>query len=80
LNARLDPRIVAARIHGAAAAEHGAAAGAESMTPSSDGCTVGVLPIGADLSPENRAFLRLAGSSRRHSGPFAGNPNRQPEI
>jgi hypothetical protein len=31
-------------------------------------------------SPENRAFLRLAGSSRRHFGSFAGNPNRQPEI
>jgi hypothetical protein len=50
------------------------------MTPSSHGCTIGVLPSGADLSPENRAFLRLAGSSRRHFGSFAGNLNRQPEI
>ncbi len=31
-------------------------------------------------SPENRAFLRVAAICRRHFGPFAGNPNRQPEI
>jgi len=30
--------------------------------------------------PENRAFLPLAGSCRRHFGCCAGNPNRQPEI
>src|SRR5712691_5084670 len=34
----------------------------------------------SNASPETRAFLRLAGSCRRHFGPFAGNPNRQPEI
>jgi len=33
MKARLDPRIVAARIHGAAFGAHGTAAGAERMTP-----------------------------------------------
>src|SRR2546422_9438597 len=40
IKARLDPRIVAARIHGAASDEHGAAAGAERMTPPSHGCAI----------------------------------------
>ena len=40
MNARLEPRIVAARIHGAARGEHGATAGVEAMTPASQGCAI----------------------------------------
>jgi len=38
MNAMLDPRIVAARIHGSAALAHGAAAGLDRTKPSSHGC------------------------------------------
>jgi hypothetical protein len=40
MNARLEPRIVAAKIHGAARGEHGATAGVEAMTPASQGCAI----------------------------------------
>src|SRR2546427_8938945 len=51
IKARLDPRIVAARIHGAASDEHGAAAGGERMTPPSHGCAIEVFIY---LSPWRR--------------------------
>jgi hypothetical protein len=38
MNAILDPRIVAARIHGPDALAQGAAAALDSITPSSHGC------------------------------------------
>src|SRR5437870_13672903 len=38
MNAMLEPRIVAARIHGSAALAHGAAAGLDRTKPSSHGC------------------------------------------
>jgi hypothetical protein len=38
MKARLEPRIVAARIHGSAERRHGKAAGRDLITPSSQGC------------------------------------------
>src|SRR6266705_153871 len=38
MKAMLDPRIVAARIHGSEPRAHGAAAGVDLMMPSSHGC------------------------------------------
>jgi hypothetical protein len=49
MNARLDPRIVAARIEGAAAGEHGAAAAEDRITPSSHGCKIEVFHFTAHL-------------------------------
>src|SRR5262249_13139348 len=40
INARLDPRIVAAKIQGLSEAAHGARAGEERITPSAHGCTI----------------------------------------
>jgi hypothetical protein len=40
MKAMLDPRIVAARIHGAAFGEQGESAFFERMTPSSHGCLI----------------------------------------
>jgi hypothetical protein len=37
MKAMLDPKIVAARIHGSAARAHGASAGLDLITPSSQG-------------------------------------------
>jgi len=38
MKAMLDPSIVAAKIHGAAAREHGTTTGLDLITPSSHGC------------------------------------------
>src|SRR5688572_32910177 len=40
MNARLDPRIVAARTQGRALAEHGTWTGKETITPASQGCVM----------------------------------------
>jgi hypothetical protein len=40
MNARLDPRIVAARTQGRALAEHGTWTGEEAITPTSQGCVM----------------------------------------
>src|SRR5438445_9248747 len=83
IKARLDPRIVAARIHGAAFDEHGAAAGAERITPSSHGCAIeGLNFMGVALysitlrhdryrsaSPIDHCFGRRTGVPDAEAGP-----------
>src|SRR5262245_63876995 len=61
MKARLEPRIVAARIHGAAPAEQGAAAGEERITPLSHGCGIKVArnPYFANASPGFQALFVL---------------------
>src|SRR5712691_11857077 len=56
MKAMLDPRIVAARIQGAASEEHGVRAGEDRITPSSHGCP----SEGCHFMAQRSALLVLA--------------------
>src|SRR5262245_40041610 len=69
IKARIEPRIVATKIHGRAAGEHGADAGAERITAASHGCAGE-----ADNLTRSRSRLFMAVSCARGGRQFARRP------
>src|SRR5882762_2653452 len=87
INAMLEARIAAARIHGAAAGAQGEAHGAAAMTPASDGAENPVITVQrrAKLMVGARTTRAPAGRSNRlesrtESGIRASGPDRRTSV